>query len=119
MHKAVRLVGRAFLGRFRGTNTATSARLVSGEASPDPAKDSNAANFTYGLKEEYAFRSGQEKARKASTVDTNETDKFRSMASQWWDPDGECKPLHSMNQLRYSISKILMNKECFFKCISM
>ncbi len=63
--------------------------------------------FRFGLKEEYAFRKTQEKARRdaennnsSGTVTEGEVDKFRAMSSTWWDPDGWCKPLHSMNSLR-------------------
>ena len=33
-------------------------------------------------------------------ADQSETDKFASMAAQWWDLDGPCKPLHELNPLR-------------------
>jgi 2-polyprenyl-6-hydroxyphenyl methylase/3-demethylubiquinone-9 3-methyltransferase len=33
-------------------------------------------------------------------VDSNEIAKFDAMASRWWDPEGECKPLHEINPLR-------------------
>lgn len=33
-------------------------------------------------------------------VDTQEVDKFERAASRWWDPEGECKPLHQMNPVR-------------------
>lgn len=33
-------------------------------------------------------------------VDTQEVDKFERAASRWWDPQGECKPLHQMNPVR-------------------
>lgn len=33
-------------------------------------------------------------------LDHNEIDKFSSIASSWWDPEGEFKPLHSINPLR-------------------
>lgn len=33
-------------------------------------------------------------------VDTQEIDKFSAIASRWWDPDGEFKPLHLINPLR-------------------
>lgn len=33
-------------------------------------------------------------------VDLNEIDKFSSVASRWWDADGEFKPLHLINPLR-------------------
>jgi len=39
-------------------------------------------------------------SRQASTLNSQEVDKFRAMASDWWNPDGVCKPLHSMNRLR-------------------
>lgn len=35
-----------------------------------------------------------------STLNSHEVDKFRAMASDWWNPGGVCKPLHSMNRLR-------------------
>jgi len=35
-----------------------------------------------------------------SNVDDAEIAKFESLASRWWDPEGEFKPLHQMNPLR-------------------
>lgn len=37
-----------------------------------------------------------------TNVDTNEIEKFSAIASRWWDPDGEFKPLHQINPLRLS-----------------
>lgn len=34
------------------------------------------------------------------TVDPNEVDKFNTMANHWWDPAGDCKPLHRINPVR-------------------
>lgn len=36
----------------------------------------------------------------ANNVDPNEIDKFSALASRWWDPEGEFKPLHQINPLR-------------------
>lgn len=33
-------------------------------------------------------------------VDAREVEKFERAASRWWDPEGECKPLHQMNPVR-------------------
>jgi len=30
-------------------------------------------------------------------ADVAETDKFNQLAAQWWDPEGECRPLHDIN----------------------
>ncbi len=40
--------------------------------------------------------------RKASnsTMNQGEVDKFAKMAGDWWNPEGVCKPLHSMNMVR-------------------
>ncbi|MDH3977303.1 MAG: bifunctional 2-polyprenyl-6-hydroxyphenol methylase/3-demethylubiquinol 3-O-methyltransferase UbiG [Gammaproteobacteria bacterium] len=35
-----------------------------------------------------------------SNVDPDEVAKFDALASRWWDPDGEFKPLHLMNPVR-------------------
>lgn len=35
-----------------------------------------------------------------SNMDKTEVDKFNSLASRWWDPESEFKPLHSMNPIR-------------------
>ena len=35
-----------------------------------------------------------------SNVDPAEIDKFQSIASRWWDPESEFKPLHDINPLR-------------------
>ena len=36
----------------------------------------------------------------SANVDPAEIDKFNDLASRWWDPAGEMKPLHQMNPLR-------------------
>ncbi len=33
-------------------------------------------------------------------IDTNEIAKFEAIASRWWDPQGEFKPLHALNPAR-------------------
>lgn len=33
-------------------------------------------------------------------VDRAEVDRFDALAARWWDPDGECGPLHDINPLR-------------------
>ena len=33
-------------------------------------------------------------------VDRNEIAKFEALASRWWDPSSEFKPLHDINPLR-------------------
>ncbi len=33
-------------------------------------------------------------------IDPAEVDKFSALAPRWWDPAGECKPLHDINPLR-------------------
>lgn len=35
-----------------------------------------------------------------SNVHQHEVDKFAAMAPRWWDPQGECKPLHEINPYR-------------------
>lgn len=35
-------------------------------------------------------------------VDQTEIDKFSEIAERWWDPEGEFKPLHTINPLRLS-----------------
>ncbi|MCA1767469.1 MAG: bifunctional 2-polyprenyl-6-hydroxyphenol methylase/3-demethylubiquinol 3-O-methyltransferase UbiG, partial [Idiomarina sp.] len=35
-------------------------------------------------------------------VDPEEIAKFSALASRWWDPDGEFKPLHKINPVRLS-----------------
>lgn len=35
-----------------------------------------------------------------ANVDQQEIDKFAELASRWWDPEGEFKPLHAINPLR-------------------
>lgn len=39
-------------------------------------------------------------ASPARNVDQGEIAKFDSVASRWWDPEGEFKPLHDLNPLR-------------------
>lgn len=36
----------------------------------------------------------------SQNVDAQEIDKFSAVASRWWDPEGEFKPLHLINPLR-------------------
>lgn len=36
----------------------------------------------------------------AQNVHSHELDKFAQMAPRWWDPEGECKPLHRLNPVR-------------------
>ncbi len=36
----------------------------------------------------------------AENVDRSETAKFDRLASRWWDPDGESRPLHDLNPVR-------------------
>jgi len=38
-------------------------------------------------------------------IDTKEIDKFSQLASEWWDPNGKCKPLHIINPLRVEYIK--------------
>lgn len=38
--------------------------------------------------------------RSAQNVDPNEIAKFEQLASRWWDPESEFKPLHQINPLR-------------------
>lgn len=33
----------------------------------------------------------------APNLDPNEADKFNAMASRWWDPEGDFRPLHDLN----------------------
>lgn len=44
----------------------------------------------------------QDKADSAAftNVDPAEIEKFNAMASRWWDPDGDFRPLHQINPLR-------------------
>lgn len=37
-----------------------------------------------------------------TNVDPAEVAKFEALASSWWDPEGESKPLHEINPLRFS-----------------
>lgn len=38
----------------------------------------------------------------SNNVDANEIEKFNSIASSWWDMEGEFKPLHKLNPVRLS-----------------
>lgn len=38
--------------------------------------------------------------RSQDNVDPQELSKFDAVAARWWDPEGECKPLHQLNPLR-------------------
>ncbi len=37
----------------------------------------------------------------SANVDPGEVAKFNAMAARWWDPDGEFKPLHELNPVRF------------------
>jgi len=36
----------------------------------------------------------------SQNIDLHEIEKFSQLASEWWDPNGKCKPLHIINPLR-------------------
>ncbi|CAB0150076.1 Ubiquinone biosynthesis O-methyltransferase [Pseudidiomarina piscicola] len=38
--------------------------------------------------------------QQTTNVDPKEIEKFAALASRWWDPEGEFKPLHQINPLR-------------------
>jgi len=40
-----------------------------------------------------------------SNIDQSELEKFDAIAQNWWDPDGEFKPLHAINPLRMNFIK--------------
>ena len=40
-----------------------------------------------------------------TNVDPIELGKFDALASRWWDPEGECKPLHKLNPVRLNFIK--------------
>ena len=46
--------------------------------------------------------------RPSSNVDQAELDKFSALASRWWDPNSEFKPLHAINPLRLEWIKRLI-----------
>ena len=39
-------------------------------------------------------------AQPSTNVDDSEVAKFNALASRWWDPDGDFRPLHQINPLR-------------------
>ena len=41
-------------------------------------------------------------ANPGPNVDAGEVERFDRLASRWWDPDGESRPLHDLNPLRFS-----------------
>jgi len=52
------------------------------------------------LRPVFHFSTARVRNSSGSTVNMGEVDKFKAMASDWWNPYGVCKPLHSMNALR-------------------
>lgn len=42
----------------------------------------------------------KEKSQTYANVDAAEIEKFNAMASRWWDPEGDFRPLHQINPLR-------------------
>ncbi|XP_068242353.1 ubiquinone biosynthesis O-methyltransferase [Palaemon carinicauda] len=51
----------------------------------------------------YSSDSDSYTQERESTFVEEEVSKFRSMASMWWDPKGDAKPLHALNRLRVSL----------------
>ena len=47
-------------------------------------------------------------AHAPNTIDAEEVAKFEAIAAEWWDPDGQFKPLHLMNPCRldYMLNQI-------------
>src|SRR5262249_27867515 len=45
-------------------------------------------------------RVGKHMNTRTENVDRAETAKFDRLASRWWDPDGESRPLHDLNPVR-------------------
>ncbi|MEM1262665.1 MAG: bifunctional 2-polyprenyl-6-hydroxyphenol methylase/3-demethylubiquinol 3-O-methyltransferase UbiG [Pseudomonadota bacterium] len=43
----------------------------------------------------------QQTSQPTTNVDPSEVAKFDAMAARWWDPDGEFKPLHQLNPIRF------------------
>ena len=48
-------------------------------------------------------------AEPIQNVDPAEIEKFSALASRWWDPNSEFKPLHVINPLRLAWIKSLIN----------
>ena len=48
-------------------------------------------------------------AQPTQNVDASEIEKFSALASRWWDPNSEFKPLHAINPLRLEWIKALIN----------
>ncbi len=48
-----------------------------------------------------------------STIDQDEIDKFTAMADEWWNPEGQFKPLHKFNPVR--LDYICTNIKSHFK----
>ncbi len=44
-----------------------------------------------------------------NNIDASEVDKFNAMAHHWWDPNGECKPLHVINPVRMGFIQQYVN----------
>jgi len=53
-----------------------------------------------GVAPRYSISSSATQLNGSSTYNQGEVDKFSAMSSDWWNPHGVCKPLHSMNRLR-------------------
>lgn len=52
-----------------------------------------------------------------SSIDPHELNKFHKTAEQWWDPEGEFKTLHQINQIRINYIQQIFAK--YFKNINM
>lgn len=57
-------------------------------------------SYIYQQKEHVMSRQSAPSETLQQNVDQQEIDKFSALASRWWDPDGEFKPLHQINPLR-------------------
>lgn len=53
-----------------------------------------------GVKTHRSSETKMTKQEANENVDSNEIKKFDAMAEKWWDPQGDCKPLHDLNPLR-------------------
>ncbi len=47
-------------------------------------------------------------------VDPAETEKFDQLAAHWWDPEGECRPLHDINgpRVQFMAERVALNGAC-------
>ncbi|XP_011496753.1 PREDICTED: hexaprenyldihydroxybenzoate methyltransferase, mitochondrial [Ceratosolen solmsi marchali] len=62
-------------------------------------------NFVLSISTTVNLKENESAKSKSTTVDTKELNKFSNLCQNWWNPNGEMGPLHTMNPLRIQFIK--------------